>query len=586
MLSLISPSLCEWTSKKPTACSGTRARAPHANMTDTRQTRSYSRKNPPPKKACDICLGPLAGQDPHDTCVDCLGREHAVRASSLGSAFCDKCGTIPARYLRKRAKHFERVTTREETEAAAPLPATDSRPTPQVSHTPQTASTPAQQREAPRVEQPEEGAQAVSAAGPAPQTQNPQPTVEDWSDDVERQLPLQDDSFVFYEYDAIYDEEGYYEEDYDEEEEDEAGEYDTMEASTSRAPTTRSVPQPAFTSEGLKIDNAEPHVFFKKAAKRLGVPWPSTEVPTTGAQDVDVFVGLRGETRAPSTQEAPLMPATVKIVTESRQEPLTTPNTSYPFLGCAGMKELGVNALPPMERNVAKHLLAEPPSPTPDCWKNAKDKDFHKINKRTFNEQATALKCLNLVGLLAGSNTQLFREAGDRPTVEQMAEMRRANDEVLLLARTAIQAVGRSMSLLVVQERCRWLDKASIKDPQRRAALDQPLTTEGLLGTGTEYLKAEWKKDTEEEEALRACLPVKPATQPPQQLYRGGSFRPPAGVGGRPYMTRGRGRGRAAFMDPSGQGRGGGANKRFTTNPARGGHRGGRGFRGAKRPRQ
>ena len=217
------------------------------------------------------------------------------------------------------------------------------------------------------------------------------------------------------------------------------------------------------------------------------------------------------------------------------------------------------------------------------------------MNGRTFRELSTALKALNTVVLLSGSNAELFREARDKPSGDHLAELRRVNNEFLDLSKVAIQATGRAMALLTVQGRARWLDKCDVKNPNRKIVLDQPISETGLLGTGTSYLKAEWKKTQEDDEALRACLPRRYAPPPPPPPpprgfggYRPATF-PPAAQGGsrRPFSQPPRQQrpDRRDSRDPS-RDRQAPSRRGASPSPVRGGQRGGRRPFNNKRPRQ
>ena len=150
------------------------------------------------------------------------------------------------------------------------------------------------------------------------------------------------------------------------------------------------------------------------------------------------------------------------------------------------------------------------------------------------------------------------------------------------------------MSLLTVQERARWLDKCDVKNPNRKIVLDQPISEDGLLGTGTSYLKAEWKKTQEEDEALKACLPRKTAPPPPPPPPRAfGGQRPnafpPRSTSGtrRPFTQPPRQQrpDQRESRDPS-RDRQGPPSRGASSSPMRGGQRGGRRPFGNKRPRQ
>ena len=116
-------------------------------------TRSGSRRYPPPPKECLICQGDMSGRDPHDTCIDCLGRKHEVKGRGLDTSYCAVCGAMPPRALNKRVSYFERAAPpEEETPSSTPLPAAQERTPPSLTRelaAPQPVDQLAPRREAP-----------------------------------------------------------------------------------------------------------------------------------------------------------------------------------------------------------------------------------------------------------------------------------------------------------------------------------------------------------------------------------------------------------------------------------------------------
>ena len=533
----------------------------------------------------------MSGMDQHSSCVQCLGREHAVKGLKFKAAYCAQCGYTPERYLKKRLKHFERGT-----------------------RTPQTAETTAIPPEAP-----------PTSAPPTLEREGdpPSPRRDSWGDQADEEDPIQIDGIVDREFEPLYahndDEEEEYGEDdrQDDREEEESSRSDDSSSSSSgegeealptrqpssdagpsqappqqqqEAPTTSAT---ATTVEGLEIYDVEIQDLFRRATDRLNIPWPQQEDESDPEEDC-VFDGLGTAEKKPVKHVVPLMPSTIKQATASWKKPFSKPSTAYKHPNCAGMRDRGFESLPPVERGIAEYLLSKTPPASQDCFVDGSDKEFAGLNRRAFTELATTLKALNGVGLLAGSATHVFRAAKDAPTKEQMAELRRLNNEVLNFARTAIQATGRNMALHAVMERSRWLDVGNIDGAHRKVCLDQPMPEAGggpvgLLGSAMETLTAKYKQQKEEGEVLKAYLPKKasfrpPPPPPPPRYSRqpapaaSGGSRRPSSQPPPPQASR------AEYRGPS-RDRQGPRRRGPSPSPARGGHRGGRRGDSNKRPR-
>ena len=554
-----------------------------------RSARSGSKKTPTPQKRCAICSNTMSGDDQHTACVLCLGKDHAEKGLEHGSRFCAACGQTAQRILKKRLKRFEEPSSRTEEPMAT--------------------------------DQAEQGKQDTArAASPRPPHGD---NAESWADQAEIILPLQDTDLTdpAYDYGAIqarseYDEDeegddgeeesgsfsasGAEEEDDDEEEEED----EVLDASVdvelpatqpqaeatavpaaAAATTPVAVVQSATTPEtptAIKVDDAEFHVLLKRAATRLNLEWPQQEGL---APPSSVFDGIGGiDARRTTRQFLPWEPAVVSFATASWSKPFTYAHAYPRHLDTVNMREKGFDSLPPVERGLASHFLSQ--SMLSDgSFADKNDKEFSAINRRAYADLAASTRALNATTLLAGSATQIMKAAGDAPTPDQLAEMRRINNEILLLTKTALQNTGRSMALLVVQERSRWLDRGGIVGNPRKVALDEKVSPDALFGTSLETLTAQWEQQKKEGEALRAYLPRK-APPPPPAPYR--AYQTPTSTSGahrRPSSQPPPPGRRPARRDDSREQR---APRRRTDTPSpavRGGHRGGRKGEPSKRSR-
>lgn len=72
------------------------------------------------------------------------------------------------------------------------------------------------------------------------------------------------------------------------------------------------------------------------------------------------------------------------------------------------------------------------------------------------------------------------------PDPASFKDLRSASDLALHATKVATQAVGRAMASLVILERHLWLTLTDIKDTDRVALLDSPVSPSGLFGSAVE----------------------------------------------------------------------------------------------------
>ena len=113
------------------------------------------------------------------------------------------------------------------------------------------------------------------------------------------------------------------------------------------------------------------------------------------------------------------------------------------------------------------------------------------------------------MSLLQGSATFILKAAGDQPTAENMAELRRIHKESLRLTKYITERTGRALACSAVLERARWLAYAP-RTKERVSILDETLLQPKLF-SGTldaPSMSARNEEERREGEALRAYLPT------------------------------------------------------------------------------
>ena len=518
-----------------------------------------------PQKECEACGNKMSGEDPHSLCVYCLGYDHVYNAVHVPGS-CKACAKTNARRLKRRLTRVQqaRDPALEEglaTERAYDDCPQDSRPRPG-----------GESREGPPA-----WGQSEATRGASP--------VRSWGEEMDETDPLQDmDPDNLPEYDHIYHdysvvdevggddgETGHYYGDSDSDvlpsEEDE------------RLPPNQAAAAAATSETGLAMDDTELIEIFRKAAERCGTDWPAAVKPP--APEKNIFHGIAGAARAKpaAKQLLPIAEGCMEALQSSWQNPLTSKLlVAHRHVDCARMREEGLEHMPPMDAPVAAHLLRTSVLREP-TFTDAKSKEFSGINRKAYNCLATSGKMMSAAMLLQGSATSIYVQAGDKPSPEDMKELRRLHDEVLQLSQSALECTGRAMAHLVVLERARWLELAKDTKPDktqkavlgRQTILDQPISQQGLFSGVIDAMTEQCEVRKKQGEAMDMFLPM-------GDTYRGR----PQVAASRAYVQPSASRG--AYMGPPaqrggsvnrggqrGQGRGDGRRKYPSASPARSG---------------
>ncbi|KAK5918339.1 hypothetical protein CgunFtcFv8_003112 [Champsocephalus gunnari] len=85
--------------------------------------------------------------------------------------------------------------------------------------------------------------------------------------------------------------------------------------------------------------------------------------------------------------------------------------------------------------------------------------------------------------------------------------MAAVTDICLRVQRCAVQATGKAMGIMVVQERARWLNLTNLPDREKEDVLDMPIVPEGIFGSALASMQRRCESKKKEDEALHLCLP-------------------------------------------------------------------------------
>ena len=256
----------------------------------------------------------------------------------------------------------------------------------------------------------------------------------------------------------------------------------------------------------------------KRAAARLAIPWPAVVAETTRSRYEGKKLPLA---KSATKQILPVFPELLHEVARSwRDRPYSgrSPIPGASSLDCEAMEGLGLLRMPPMEPLVAAHLhpqLSAVSSRSPSLPSKS-DRFQSALTEKAYKAAALSARALNVLSLLTAYQAELcedFAETQDPVTWEEIPVI---TDLCLRVQRCAVQATGRAMGAMVLQERARWLNLANLSDREKDDVLDMPIVPEGIFGSALASMQRRCEAKKKEDEALQLCLPRKPpAPSPP-----------------------------------------------------------------------
>ncbi len=253
------------------------------------------------------------------------------------------------------------------------------------------------------------------------------------------------------------------------------------------------------------------HDACRRAAAKLGIAWPEVLTETT----TSCYEGKRlPKAKSSNRQLLPVFPKCLEEVTRSWSNPLSAKNPIQggSALDWVDMEDKGFSHPPPVEPLLASHLhpmqkstitSAGPTLPSKaDCFQSS-------LIEKGYKAVAMSVKALNTLSLLLVYQAELEDDMSTSPTPALWDELCAVTDLCLHLHRCAVQASGRAMALMVVQERARWLNLSSLQ------LLDVPLDWKGLFGPAVATMQKCCEEKKRASEALQLCLPRKASPPPP-----------------------------------------------------------------------
>nr|XP_010769141.1 PREDICTED: uncharacterized protein LOC104945202 [Notothenia coriiceps] len=223
----------------------------------------------------------------------------------------------------------------------------------------------------------------------------------------------------------------------------------------------------------------------QRAASRLDIPWPEMAKETSRSRYEGKTLPQAARTKR---QLLPVFPEMLDEVSVSwRDRPFSNkaPIQGASSLDCDGMERLSLLRMPPMEPLVAAHLqprLAPTPSRNPTLPVKA-DRFQSVMTERAYKATALSARALNVSSLLTAYQAELCEDLSSKPGPAVWDEIAAITDICLRVQRCAVQATGKVMGIMVVQERARWLNLTNLPDREKEDVLDMPIVPEGTEAT-------------------------------------------------------------------------------------------------------
>ncbi|KAK5927106.1 hypothetical protein CgunFtcFv8_022628 [Champsocephalus gunnari] len=207
----------------------------------------------------------------------------------------------------------------------------------------------------------------------------------------------------------------------------------------------------------------------QRAAARLDIPWPKVVKETSRSR----YEGkLFFQTTRTKRQLLPVFPEMLDEVSVSwRDRPFSNkaPIQGASSLDCDGMERLGLLHIPPMEPLVAAHLLPRMgPSPSRNPTLPAKTDRFQStMTERAYKAAALSARALNVSSMLTAYQAELCEDLSSDSGPATLDEIAAVTDICFRVQRCAVQATGKVMGIMVVQEKARWLNLTNLPDREK-----------------------------------------------------------------------------------------------------------------------
>ncbi len=243
-----------------------------------------------------------------------------------------------------------------------------------------------------------------------------------------------------------------------------------------------------------------------KAVNELGLERSPPEKPSRSRLD-EWF--LPGRHQALCQCSSPFFPEVHDELTKSLRAPYSSrirPSASVDLTSVDGAEEKGYEHLPPLDESVATHLCP----PTAFGWK-ARASHSSKLCRatsalagRAYSAAGQAASALHSVLHVSQAEMLANEEAGlDSASLRDLRSM---TDLALRATKATAQAIGRSMSSLIMLECHLWLTITEMKEAVKVPLLDTQLSSGSLFGPAVEGFAECYTEAQKTSQAMRHFL--------------------------------------------------------------------------------
>ncbi|XP_059366460.1 uncharacterized protein LOC132105393 [Carassius carassius] len=154
------------------------------------------------------------------------------------------------------------------------------------------------------------------------------------------------------------------------------------------------------------------------------------------------------------------------------------------FTKVDGAEARGYTRIPPVEESIAAHLC--PSSASLKTGATLPSRPFRlttHVADKAYSASGEAISALHTMAVLQVFQAQLLKSLDEgRADPEAFKDLHAATDFALKATKKTAQAIGRSMGYMVVLHRHLRLTLTELKDADRRALLNAPVSPSGLFG--------------------------------------------------------------------------------------------------------
>ncbi len=174
-----------------------------------------------------------------------------------------------------------------------------------------------------------------------------------------------------------------------------------------------------------------------------------------------------------------------------------------------GAEEKGYEHLPPLDESVATHFCP----PTAIGWKARAShpskpcRATSALAGRAYSAAGQAASVLHSMAVLQVFQSKMLASEEAGLDAASLRDLRSATDLALHATKATAQAIGRSMSSLVVLERHLWLTLTAMKEADKGPFLDAPVSSSNLSGPAVEGFAEHFTEAQKSSQAMRHFLP-------------------------------------------------------------------------------